>query len=353
MLLDPHALTMGFARRFTAYKRPNLLLHDPERLTRILCHPKRPVQLVLAGKAHPRDEEGKAMIRAWSDFILRPEVWPRVIFLADYDMSLAEQMVRGVDLWINTPRRPWEACGTSGMKILVNGGLNLSELDGWWAEAYRPEVGWAIGDGQEHHNDLGWDAQEAGQLYRLLEEEIIPCFYERTANGIPEGWLARMRASMAELTPQFSTNRMVREYVERLYIPASQAYRSRISDGARRASELYHWRDTLERNWPKLHLGNLQVQEEGDYYVFSVSAYLGEIEPHTVHVQLYAEHYDSKVPEIYTMEQLTPLKDTVNGFLYSAHVPLHRPAHDYTPRIIPFFDGAAIPLEAPYILWPD
>ena len=165
-LLDPNVLTVGFARRFTGYKRPNLLLHNPERLEKIINHPQRPVQLVIAGKAHPLDEEGKALVQAWWQFSIRPDVRGRVVFLSDYDMSLAEQMVQGVDLWVNTPRRPWEACGTSGMKVLVNGGLNLSELDGWWAEAYQADVGWAIGDGQEHGDDPNWDAREAEAALR-------------------------------------------------------------------------------------------------------------------------------------------------------------------------------------------
>jgi glycogen phosphorylase len=160
-IFDSHALTIGFARRFATYKRPNLLLHDPERLVRILTDERRPVQLVLAGKAHPQDGSGQAMIKEWSDFIARSDVRSRVVFLSDYDALLTSHMVQGVDLWLNTPRRPWEASGTSGMKVLVNGGLNLSELDGWWAEAYSPEVGWAIGDGREHGDDAAWDAHEA------------------------------------------------------------------------------------------------------------------------------------------------------------------------------------------------
>ncbi len=166
--LDANALTLGFARRFTGYKRPNLLLHDSERLTRILANRDRPVQLVVAGKAHPADDEGRRMVRQWIDYARRPEVLGRVVFLEDYDLALAAELVRGVDLWVNTPRRPWEACGTSGMKVLVNGGLNLSELEGWWAEAYVPEVGWALGDGREHGDVPGWDAHEALELYRLL-----------------------------------------------------------------------------------------------------------------------------------------------------------------------------------------
>ncbi len=162
----PNTLTLGFARRFATYKRPNLLLHDPERLVRLLTNPERPVQLIIAGKAHPQDEAGKAMVQAWIKFIRRPEVCRHAVFLSDYDLLLAERLVQGVDVWINTPRRPWEACGTSGMKVLVNGGLNLSELDGWWAEAYSPKVGWAVGDGMEHGEDPAWDATEAEELYR-------------------------------------------------------------------------------------------------------------------------------------------------------------------------------------------
>ena len=156
--LDLITSPSGFARRFATYKRPNLLLHDPQRLMNILTNRQRPVQLVLAGKAHPQDVEGQAMIRQWIEFARRPEVRARVVFLSDYDLLMAEHLVQGVDVWVNTPRRPWEASGTSGMKVLVNGGLNLSELDGWWAEAYSPEVGWAIGDGQEHGDDPAWDA---------------------------------------------------------------------------------------------------------------------------------------------------------------------------------------------------
>ena len=211
-LFDPNSLTLGFARRFATYKRPNLLLHDPERLLRLLTNPQRPVQLILAGKAHPADAAGQALIQQWMQFISRPEVRPHVVFLSDYDMLLTERLVQGVDLWLNTPRRPWEACGTSGMKVLVNGGLNLSELDGWWAEAYTPEVGWALGDGREHDNDTAWDAVEAGQLYDLLEQQVVPEFYRRDENGIPTAWVARMRESMARLTPRFSANRAVREY---------------------------------------------------------------------------------------------------------------------------------------------
>ena len=173
-LFDPNALTLGFARRFATYKRPNLLLHDPQRLLRLLTNAQRPVQLIIAGKAHPADQAGQALIQEWVHFIRQPQARPHAIFLSDYDMLLTEHLVQGVDVWINTPRRPWEASGTSGMKVLVNGGLNLSELDGWWVEAYTPEVGWALGDGREHGDDPAWDAIEAEALYELLELQVIP-----------------------------------------------------------------------------------------------------------------------------------------------------------------------------------
>ncbi len=350
-ILDPDALTIGFARRFASYKRPNLLLYDRDRLVRLLNHPKRPVQIIIAGKAHPKDEIGKDLIQTWIKFIRRPEVRPKAIFLVDYDMVLAEQMVQGVDLWINTPRRPWEACGTSGMKVLVNGGINLSELDGWWAEAYRPEAGWALGNGKEHGDDSAWDAYEAEQLYHLLEDEVIPCFYDRDINGIPRAWMARTRMSMAELTPRFSTNRMLREYVETLYLPASYAYRCRCADGADKALRLCRWHESLEIHWHRMRFGTLNLQEEGSHYSFSVPVYLDDFDPDVIQVQLYAEPLSTEKPEIHLMERNGALPGAVNGYHYRARIEARRSASDYTPRIIPAFDGASIPIEAQQILW--
>ncbi|MBI4774427.1 MAG: alpha-glucan family phosphorylase [Deltaproteobacteria bacterium] len=349
--LDPNAFTMGFARRFAPYKRPNLLLRDPNRLARMLQNTEQPVQLIVAGKAHPRDAMGKALIKEWSFFIRRPDVVSRVVFLADYDMSLAERLVQGVDLWINTPRRPWEACGTSGMKVLVNGGLNLSELDGWWAEAYAPETGWAIGDGREHDDDSSWDAREADQLYRLLEEEVIPAFYKRGSDGIPKEWVARMRVSMAELTPRFSANRMVREYVERLYLPAASAYRDRVADGARKAVLLGNWRDSLETHWQQLRFGNLEVHEQEGQYTFKVPVYLGELDPGAVQVQIYADSHDEEEPMVHTMKPGEEITGSAGGYMYTGEIPSRRPAGDYTPRIIPAFEGALVPIETNRICW--
>jgi len=268
-VFDPNILTIGFARRFAVYKRPNLLLHDPERLARLLSDRQRPVQLVVAGKAHPADQPGKALVKAWIEFVARPELRSRVVFLSDYDMLLAEYLVRGVDLWINTPRRPWEACGTSGMKVLVNGGLNLSELDGWWAEAYSPEVGWAIGDGQEHgENDIAWDAAEAEQLYGLLENQIVPGFYDRDDSGIPRAWVEKVRRSMARLTPRFSANRAIREYAEKYYLPGAERYRARAENHGGLAVELVNMRRRIEDQWQGIYFGKFEIKSADNGHIF-------------------------------------------------------------------------------------
>ena len=230
-VFDPNVLTLGFARRFTSYKRPDLLLFDRTRLGRLLCDDARPVQLVIAGKAHPADDPGKEMIQEWIGFAQDPRYRRRIVFLEDYDMSLAQELVQGVDVWINTPRRPWEACGTSGMKVLVNGGLNLSTLDGWWEEAYTSELGWAIGDSR-HADPDEQDRRDADELYALLEREVVPAFFGRDVAGVPRAWVARMRHSMARLTLEYGASRMVREYLDKAYLPGAQAFRDRVSNGA-------------------------------------------------------------------------------------------------------------------------
>ena len=295
-IFDVDVLTMGFARRFAPYKRPNLLLHDPERLLRILSDPRRPVQLIVAGKAHPADQAGQALIQGWTHFTRRADARRKVIFLSDYDMLLTGQLVQGVDVWINTPRRPWEACGTSGMKVLVNGGLNLSELDGWWAEAYTPEVGWALGDGQEHDDDPAWDAAEAEALYDLLEQEVIPQFYTRDENGIPLAWVARMRESMARLTPRFSANRTVREYTEQHYLPAAAAYLKRAADKGAVGRQVVDWQHTLEQKWASLRFGEVKVETGGEQHVFQAQIYLDDLDPQAVQVELYAEGLNGDGP---------------------------------------------------------
>jgi starch phosphorylase len=348
--LDPQALTLGFARRFTAYKRPTLLLHDAERLARLLNHPERPVQLVVAGKAHPQDEEGKRLVQQLVRFVRWPLVRQRVIFLTDYDMVLAQHLVQGVDVWINTPRRPWEACGTSGMKVLVNGGLNLSELDGWWAEAYSPEVGWALGDGREH-DDPAWDAVEAGQLYDLLEREIVPAFYARDARGIPAGWVARITESMARLTTLFSSNRMLREYVETLYLPASRDYRKRIAKGGSLVKHLLAWKAALEQQWPNIRFGEVRVTRDKREWRFSAPVHLGGLDPADVRVELYADPGggEDRVCLPLVREETT---STAPGWhLFRGSAQSARPADHFTLRVVPAHPEAAVPLENHHILW--
>ncbi|MGA3098132.1 MAG: alpha-glucan family phosphorylase [Bryobacteraceae bacterium] len=349
-LFDPNALTLGFARRFATYKRPNLLLHDPPRLLRLLSDPRRPVQLIIAGKAHPADQAGRDLIREWVQFIRRPETRPHAIFLGDYDMLLSEHLVQGIDLWINTPRRPWEACGTSGMKTLVNGGLNLSELDGWWAEAYTPEVGWALGDGQEHHDDPAWDDAEADALYGLLEREVIPEFYARDEQGIPTAWVARMRKSMASLTPRFSADRAVREYTGQHYLPAASAYRERAADKGAAGRQAADWRETLEKEWPAIRFGEMKVETGGGQHVFEVQLYLNAADPNAVRVELYADGAGGQGPVRQEMDRVRQLSEA-GAYAYTGQIPATRPATDYTARAIPYHAGVAVPLEAAQILW--
>jgi starch phosphorylase len=350
-LFDPNALTLGFARRFATYKRPNLLLHDPQRLLRLLTNAQRPVQLIIAGKAHPADQAGQALIQEWVHFIRQPQARPHAIFLSDYDMLLTEHLVQGVDVWINTPRRPWEASGTSGMKVLVNGGLNLSELDGWWVEAYTPEVGWALGDGQEHHDDPAWDAAEADQLYDLLEHKVIPEFYGRDGQGISTAWVARMRKSMATLTPRFSADRTVREYTEQHYIPGAAAYRERAADKGRAGGLMVNWRRTLDEKWAALHFGEVHVKTDAGQHVFEVQLYLNDLDPDAARVELYANGVNGGDPVRQEMVRVGQLAGTSRGYAYRARVPATRPANDYTARVIPRYTGVAVPLEAAQILW--
>jgi starch phosphorylase len=333
------------------YKRPNLLLHDPERLLRLVTNPARPVQLILAGKAHPADGAGQALIREWIRFIRRPAARSHVIFLSDYDMFLSENLVQGVDVWINTPRRPWEACGTSGMKVLVNGGINLSVLDGWWAEAYTPEVGWALGDGKDHGDDPAQDAADADALFDLLERDVIPEFYTRGPNGIPTAWVERMRESMARLTPRFSADRAVREYTERHYLPAAAAYRARAANDGAVGKQIVDWQHGLDRGWPAVHFGAVTVETRDARHAFEVPVYLVDLDPSAVRVELYADGLPGQPPERREMKRLRAVVGAPGASVYGAAVPATRAAASYTPRILPYRDGVALPLEDARVRW--
>jgi starch phosphorylase len=347
--LDADVLTLGFARRFATYKRPHLLLTDQGRLLRLLTSPRRPVQLIVAGKAHPQDEEGKRMIQQWVRFGADPAARASVVFLDDYDMRLAMEMVQGVDVWINTPRRPWEACGTSGMKILVNGGLNLSTLDGWWWGAFASDYGWALGTRREEPQG---DEQEAAELYRLLEEEVVPEFYDRDDAGLPRRWIARMRSSMASLTPRFSSVRMLQEYVERAYVPAAAACRKRTAHEGGVARDLDTWSRRLERHWSGIRFGDVTRMAGDTHLTVSVPVYLGEIPPEAVRVELYANPEGQEEPFVQQMAGAEPVPTAANAHVYRASVETTRPGWHFTPRVVPFHSEARIPIEMPLIAWP-
>jgi starch phosphorylase len=349
-LFNAKVLTVGFARRFATYKRPDLLLHDPERLARLLTNTQRPVQMIIAGKAHPEDLPGQELIKRWNDFIDRPDVRGRIVFLSDYDMQMAQELVQGMDLWINTPRRPWEACGTSGMKVLANGGLNVSELDGWWAEAYTPAVGWAMGDGREHGADAGWDGAEAETLYGLLEQQIVPEFYNLDENGMASRWLARVRESMARLTPQFSASRAIREYTDCHYLPAATAYARRAANDGEEGIGLLQWQSSIATQWNTLHFGDVSSETKDGQNQFKVQVIPGGLRADEYKVELYASPIETNDgPEILNASAFCT--DAAGALVYSVSCPATRPAAEYTARIVPSHTGACVPLEASQILW--
>jgi starch phosphorylase len=290
------------------------------------------------------------MVREIAQFASRPDLFDSVVFLEDYDIALARKLLSGVDLLINVPCRPMEASGTSGMKILANGGLNLSVLDGWWAEAYDPEAGWSLGDGRDYLGSQQ-DESDAEHLYRLLEEQVIPEFYTRDTSGIPTAWVARIRESMARLTPRFSANRTVREYTEQHYLPAAGAYRGRAADKGAVGKQVISWQQALEQKWAKLHFGDLKVETNGAQHVFEVQVYLDDLDPNAVRVELYADGVNGEAPVRQEMKRVRQLVGAAGGYGYSATVPVGRPALDYTARAIPSHDGVAVPLESAQILW--
>ncbi|MGH8272734.1 MAG: alpha-glucan family phosphorylase [Gammaproteobacteria bacterium] len=352
-MLSADALTLCFARRFTAYKRPLLLLHDPERLLRLLNNSARPVQIVIAGKAHPRDETGKWMIRRWQEFIAREEVRGRVVFIEDYDMAIAAELVQGVDVWLNTPRQPWEASGTSGMKVLVNGGLNLSERDGWWAEAWRAEVGWLLADGGDGGDAAAADAREAEALYTMLEEVVVPEFYDRDTAGVPRRWVTRIRASMAALTPEYSSNRMLREYVRDYYRPMAARFVHRAAGNAAAASEINRRLARIRAGWPAVRIESPSFEENSDG-VFTASAHadLDGIEPADVILELYAESVtENEAPDRVTLAASQALPGMPGGWFFEARFTPTRPLGDYVLRIRPTHSGLLWPLECPEIRW--
>jgi starch phosphorylase len=259
-VLDPEALTIGFARRFAGYKRGNLLLREPGRLARLLSDPQRPVQLIFSGKAHPQDTEGKEIIRQIIHFAAKYDVRRRIVFLENYDIDVGRFLVRGVDAWLSTPRRPMEASSTSGMKAALNGALNISTLDGWWCEGYTPQGGWVIGAGESYEDAAYQDMIESQALYNLLENEIVPLFYTCSADKIPRAWIRRMKHSMKSISPRFNTDRMVAEYTRRFYNPAAARWRYLTAEGMSRAKALSRWKATLRKAWSEFAIKDVQVR---------------------------------------------------------------------------------------------
>ncbi len=341
--LDPDVLTLGFARRFTDYKRPGLLLRQPERLRQLLLDPVHPLQVVVAGKAHPGDAQGKRILQEVVRFADDQHVRHRFVFLEDYDVDLMRHLAPGVDVWLNTPRPPLEASGTSGMKVLANGGINLSVPDGWWAEAAEPEAGWSIGQGR---GDEGDDV-DALSLYALLEGEVLPAFYGRDAAGLPRAWLRKVKASMAGLTPRFSSDRMVRQYVERYYLPASQAAASCGAGDS--PAVLAAWERAVRLGWEHIAFHRVAVHRADDRWRFEAEMWMPDIPPAFVQVQIYADGRDGAAPTVVPMRGHAGPPGGVDR--YTGEVPADRPAEDYTLRVIPWHDLVAWPITVPLVLW--
>jgi len=359
-VLGPDSLTIGFARRFATYKRATLLLRDVARLKRILTDSKRPVQILFAGKAHPHDTEGKELIRQIIHFARDRDVRANVVFLEDYDISVARHLVQGVDVWLKTPRRPNEASGTSGMKVLANGGLNLSVLDGWWDEGYDRETGWAIGNGEEYANPDHQDQVESDALFNLLENDVVPLFYDHDSAGIPHGWVAKMKASMKKLSPIFSTNRMVAEYTERFYIPASRRHQRLVADNAARIRPLVAWRKRVHTHGPagKIVHGDTEIAEGifvGSKLKITARVRLGGISASDIHVQIYygAVNQDGEIVSGQATNMELQGTAGVEHIYESAVVCSESGSRGLSVRVVPFHEDAIPPYELAWLAWAE
>jgi glycogen phosphorylase len=356
--LNPEYLTIGFSRRFATYKRANLLLSDPPRLKAILTDPQRPVQVIFAGKAHPRDDAGKEIIRQIIHFARQEGLQDRMVFLEDYDLQRARFLVRGCDVWLNTPRRPLEASGTSGMKVLVNGGLNLSVLDGWWAEGFREGVGWAIGAGEEFADVDLQDRMDSQALYSLLEQEVVPMFYDRGYNGHPPKWLEMMKNSMKTLVPLFSAARMVKEYLERFYFPAAAHYDRMWADGGARAREVAAWKGRVVAGWPAVTVAKVTHPAGMEFVVgafvpLEARVRLGVLAPADVRVEaffgLMGADENLAEGECVPLEWVSAEGDVQ---VYRGSVPCSTSGkHGYAVRVLPQHEDVLIPNEMALIAW--
>ena len=358
-VLDPRALTIGFGRRFTTYKRATLILRNLERLAHILNDKERPVQIIYAGKAHPMDRPAKELIRQIIHLARREEFRRRIVFIEDYDMCVARYMVQGVDLWLNNPRRFLEASGTSGMKATANGALNMSTLDGWWDEAYQPEIGWTIGRGEVYEDHNYQDEVESSAVYDLLEKEVTPLFYDRGSDGLPRKWIARMKAAMRAICPYFNTDRMVQEYAECLYLPGFQRFMRLAEDGMARAKVLAEWKANLYRYWPEVRVVSIETDTPTEIKVGSqlrVQAliHLGSLKPEEVTVELYHGLLDTKgeiSPEEATVMSCADVKRD-GDYTFVGVIPCRFSGrYGYTLRLLPHHEDLGNLYEPGLILW--
>lgn len=342
-VLRPDALTIGFARRFATYKRGNLIFSDMDRLKKILCDKERPVQLVIAGKAHPRDQEGKTLIKNIIHWARDEDLRDKVIFIENYDINVARYMVQGVDVWLNNPRRPLEASGTSGMKAAANGALNFSVLDGWWCEGYSVDTGWAIGSGEEYTDTAEQDLIESKALYDLLEKEIVPLFYERGRDDMPRGWIKMVKSSLSKLNSVFNTNRMVRNYTTQFYLPCVSRTKELEKDGYKRLKELAAWKEKVRGQWSNVAVEEVrQKGDTGDLTVgrmLEVTAYikLGQLKPEDLKVEIYYGYLDYR--DILVGGQPAPMIfENLDGHraVFKGAVPLTESGrHGFSIRVIP------------------
>lgn len=357
-ILDPGILTIGFARRFATYKRATLMLTDKERLLKLLHHPERPVQIVLAGKAHPRDDGGKKLIQDLVRFIEQEGARTRMVFLEDYDMAVARAMVQGVDLWLNNPRRPLEASGTSGMKVVPNGGLNCSILDGWWDEGFDPTLGWAIGDRSTPFDEGQQDWLDSRALYSVLEHEIASRFYHRVDNGLPVAWLQMVKRSIKQLAPQFSTARMVSDYATKFYMPAAQGYTRLQSNGLQPAREALDFKSRIKAAWPQIRIQRVSHQDGetrcvgGDLQVFS-EVFLGPLDPSEVRVEIVVGKIGPSRDLIDTKAiEMKHVGAAEGAQRFETTVPCEQPGYQgYTVRVLPRNEGIVVSHELPLIRW--
>ncbi|MCP2030589.1 starch phosphorylase [Okibacterium sp. HSC-33S16] len=352
-ILDPNILTIGFARRVPTYKRLTLMLHDTDRLRRLLTDPERPVQIVIAGKSHPADEEGKRLIQKVVEFASDPEVRERIVFLPDYDISMAQKLYPGTDIWLNNPLRPFEACGTSGMKAALNGALNLSILDGWWEEFFDGENGWAIPSAVTT-DPAERDRLEANSMYELIEHQIAPLFYDRNENGEPERWLGHVRHTLATLSPRLSADRMVRQYVSELYLPAFSSQAELRFDGYKAARRLSDWKHRVGASWPEVSIAHVEsggldaTPQVGDELHLRASVRLGSLSPDDVAVQVVYglsktgddQLHDTRTRDLEVDTERAPAEEGTTEYVGS--VKLRRPGgFGYSVRIVPKNDSLA------------